>query len=141
MDKHFNQIKTVLAQAESEILNELEVRREELEKESKKISQQRRAVATRDKNLKQAELDFEKKTKNIDAKYKAIRKSEELEEFNRQINDGLARLEVERKDVAEREGVVKAKLEELEKRELKLNENRRTYKEKIEKDILGKFLK
>jgi len=123
-----------------ELVSEVEFNLAEAKKQLDEAVKVRKANAKKAKTLKEKEKGMAGELTRIEEAEARIRKDEELTKYQDKLDEDLARLAKREKFVSDKDQEVRAKLEEVEARELKLLEKERTYKKKIEKDILDRFL-
>lgn len=129
-----------IAELKAQLNGEYSLKLSDLAKQEETIIKDRKVNAEKAKDLKEKEKGMTTNLTRIEEGEARIRKDEELTKFQAKLDEDIAQLSKREKIASDQESTVKAKLEEVEARELKLLEKERTYKAKIEQDILTRFL-
>jgi hypothetical protein len=140
MDK-FEQLFSDLKAEQNSIIEELNIKKDELDKKIAFNTEKKKDLEKRELVLIEKEKGFDKRETDVNAKASKLMTEEQLREKNVEVNTLIGINEELLKSAKDERAEAELKMEEVVKRELAVQERERTYEEKIRKQFADKLLK
>lgn len=140
MDK-FEQLLSELKGEQNSIINDLNIKSEQLDKKISSNDVKKKDLDKRELELAEKEKGFDKREAEVNVKASKLMTEEELRKQREEIYTAIGINEELLTKAKDERAESKVLLEEVEKRELAVQEREKTYEERIRKQFADKLLK